>query len=131
MTTMQDGTLHLFLKDGHEYHWVGCTNIREAAKEVRWTNLRGEKRSMAKVFLDRWEVSPALPKDTEGTMSPRDKDNTDFALRKPVFWLCTVLAGLLWTGIGWQLGAGASVSPATYIGAFVLTVTACYIRWLS
>lgn len=54
---MQDGTLHLRLKDGAAYDWEGATKVREAKAEVRWTNARGEKRSMALAFVARWWVS--------------------------------------------------------------------------
>lgn len=55
---MQAGTLHLRLKDGAAYDWEGATKVREAKDEVRWTNARGEKRSMALAFLGRWWVTP-------------------------------------------------------------------------
>lgn len=50
-------TIHLYLKDGAEYHWDGVTNVRQATKEVRWTNARGEKRSMALAFLKKWSTT--------------------------------------------------------------------------
>lgn len=54
---MESGTLHLRLKDGAEYDWDNVTKVREATREVRWTNARGEKRSMALAFLKRWWVT--------------------------------------------------------------------------
>ncbi len=55
---MQDGTLRLWARDGAHYAWPGCTAIRLADRELRWTNARGEPRSMARVFLARWQVEP-------------------------------------------------------------------------
>lgn len=54
---MEAGTLHLRLKDGRAYDWPGATKVREAKREIRWTNARGEARSMARAFLARWWVS--------------------------------------------------------------------------
>lgn len=54
---MQAGELHLRLKDGAAYDWPGVTKVRQAAREIRWTNARGEKRSMALAFVDRWWVT--------------------------------------------------------------------------
>lgn len=54
---MEDGTLHLRLKDGAGYDWAAVTKVREAKREVRWTNARGERRSMALAFVHRWWVS--------------------------------------------------------------------------
>lgn len=55
--TVQEGTLHLRLKDGAGYDWEQATKVREAKREVRWTNARGERRSMALAFLARWWVT--------------------------------------------------------------------------
>lgn len=49
-------TLVLNLKDGAQYVWEGVSNVREAKREVRWTNARGEKRSMALAFLSSWST---------------------------------------------------------------------------
>jgi len=67
------GTLSLHLKDGAEYHWEGCSNVRLATRELRWTNARGEKRSMALAFLQSWNFTPALPLDTNGSEPSRTK----------------------------------------------------------
>jgi len=78
-------TLHLTLKDGHQYHWVGCTNIREAKKEVRWTNARGEKRSMAKAFLHSWHTE-----QTKDELEDLEEIQTSVNTWKPKSNLATI-----------------------------------------
>lgn len=51
---MLSGTLRIEAKDGAVYVWENCTKVRQATEELRWTNARGEKRSMANAFLCRW-----------------------------------------------------------------------------
>ena len=50
-------TLSILAKDGARYEHPGATNVREAKHELRWTNARNEKRSMALAFIDVWRVA--------------------------------------------------------------------------
>lgn len=40
----------------HTYRHEGVTNVRQAKRELRWTNARGEKRVMALAFVDTWKI---------------------------------------------------------------------------
>lgn len=51
--------LLLLTKTGGIYRWPSCTQVRRTESELRWTNRRGEKRSMALAFLESWEISEA------------------------------------------------------------------------
>ena len=42
---------------GHKYVHKGITNVRLAKRELRWTNARGEPRSMALCFIRTWDLS--------------------------------------------------------------------------
>jgi hypothetical protein len=53
---MQNRTLVLYAKDGAVYRWPQCTNIRQATRELRWTNIRGEHRTMALAFIAAWHT---------------------------------------------------------------------------
>jgi hypothetical protein len=48
--------LEITAKDGARYKHEEATNVRQAKRELRWTNARGEKRSMALAFIDKWSV---------------------------------------------------------------------------
>lgn len=47
-------TLIIETKCRHRYRHDGATKVRQAKRELRWTNARGEKRTMALAFIDRW-----------------------------------------------------------------------------
>jgi len=50
-------TLTIYAKDGAAYAWPGCTNVRQAKRELRWTNVRGEIRTMALAFIATWNTT--------------------------------------------------------------------------
>lgn len=50
-------TLLIYTKDGAAYGWPRCTNVRQAKRELRWTNARGEHRSMALAFIATWHTT--------------------------------------------------------------------------
>lgn len=52
-------TLTIWTKCQHTYTHEGATNIRQAKRELRWTNARGEPRSMALAFIRVWHCSEA------------------------------------------------------------------------
>lgn len=53
---MPAGTLVIYAQDGAAYLWPRCTNVRQAKRELRWTNARGEHRSMALAFIATWHT---------------------------------------------------------------------------
>lgn len=59
-------TLAIYVRDGAAYLWPRCTNVRQAKRELRWTNARGEKRTMALAFIHTWHTTeetnmPSIP----------------------------------------------------------------------
>lgn len=50
--------LIIITKCRHTYRHAGISNVREAKKELRWTNARGEARSMAWAFIAEWHLEP-------------------------------------------------------------------------
>lgn len=43
-------------KCGFTYRHNGVSNVRTSKNELRWTNARGEPRSMALAFIEDWHV---------------------------------------------------------------------------
>ncbi len=49
------GTLVIETRCRRTYRHEGVTNVRQAKRELRWTNARGEKRQMALAFIATWQ----------------------------------------------------------------------------
>ena len=49
--------LIIHTRDGAAYGWLRCTNVRQAKRELRWTNARGERRTMALAFIATWHTT--------------------------------------------------------------------------
>ncbi len=52
-------TLVLVTVGARTYEHADVSNVRLAKREIRWTNARGEKRSMALAFVSSWGVRNA------------------------------------------------------------------------
>jgi hypothetical protein len=51
--------LFIETKCRHRYAHLQVSNVRLSKNELRWTNARGEKRSMALAFIATWQHMPS------------------------------------------------------------------------